>query len=76
MAPNSYYMAFKSEETNEYTNSSERFDETNQLHKKNFYSSLKDEHIGDEDYEEAMKVWNEFEMENIVDYHDLCLKTF
>lgn len=34
VAPNSYYMAFKSEETNEYTNSSERFDETNQLHKK------------------------------------------
>ena len=76
MAPNGHYIAFKSKETNEYKNSSERFDEANQLHKKDFYSSLKDEHISDKDYQEAMKVWNEFEMENMVDYHDLSLKTF
>ena len=50
MAPNGHYIAFKSKETNEYKNSSERFDETNQLHKKDFYSSLKDEHISDKDY--------------------------
>ena len=40
-----------------------------------FYSLLNDEHISDEDYEHAQKVWKEFEMKNMTDYQDLYLKS-
>ena len=50
-----------------------------------FYSSVKDgttgdngkkldSHISDEDYLTCKKVWNEFNMENMGDYHDHYLK--
>lgn len=37
---------------------------------------LKDGDISDERYEHAIKVWHEFEMENMEDYKDLYLKTY
>ena len=43
--------------------------------KKDFYSKLNDEHISDEQYEQAQKVWNEFGCKTMRDYHDLYLKT-
>lgn len=36
--------------------------------KLHFYSSLSGEHITDEDYEHAQKVWQEFECQNLKDY--------
>ena len=40
-----------------------------------FYSKLNDEHISDDQYEHAQKVWNEFECKTMRNYHDLYLKT-
>ena len=55
----------------EYMDSIERFKETRLPPKEFFYSSLNDEHISDEDYEHAKKVWDAFEMESLDDYHEL-----
>ena len=38
-------------------------------------SSAKMEHISDADYKHAQAVWKAFECRNLVDYHDLYLKT-
>ena len=43
--------------------------------KKEFYSKLNDEHIKDEDYERALKVWEVFKCKTFEDYHDLYLKS-
>ena len=59
----------------EYMNSIERFKETGLPPKESFYSSLNDEHISDEDYEHAKKVWNVFGVESLKDYHELYNKT-
>ena len=42
---------------------------------KEFYSKLNDCGISDEDYEHAQKIWKEFEIQNMGEYHDLYLKT-
>ena len=55
------------------------------LDKECFYSSVKDGttgdngkkldgHIGDTDYLTRKKIWNKFNMKNIGDYHNHCLK--
>ena len=36
-----------------------------------FYSKLNNEHITDEDYEHAQKVWSIFKIQNLGEYHDL-----
>ena len=59
----------------EYMDSIERFKETRLPPKESFYSSLNDEHISDEDYKHAKKVWDVFEMESLEDYHELYNKT-
>ena len=41
--------------------------------KEDFYSVLNDQHISDEDYEHAKKVWNTFKLKSMGDYHDLYL---
>ena len=46
----------------EYMDSVERFEEKKLPPKEAFYSSLNDNHISDEDYEHAKKVWDAFEM--------------
>ncbi|CAH3153047.1 unnamed protein product, partial [Pocillopora meandrina] len=40
-----------------------------------FYSKLNNSDISHEDYEYAQKVWKEFKMNTMGDYHDLYLKT-
>ena len=40
-----------------------------------FYSKLYDEHILDEDYQHAIKVWDTFNCKTLKDYHDLYLKS-
>ena len=53
----------------------EKFDETKLPPKEAFYSSLNDSHINDHDYLCAHRVWKEFEICNLGEYHDLYLKT-
>ena len=59
----------------EYMDSIERFKETRLPPKESFYSSLNDEHISDEDYDHAKKVWDVFGMKSLEDYHELYNKT-
>ena len=39
------------------------------------YSKLNLSEISESDYNHAQRVWKEFEMKNLGDYHDLYLKT-
>ena len=59
----------------EYIDSFERFSEDKLPDKKHFYKSLKNKHISEKDYLHAVKIWNNFEMKNMGDYHVLYLKT-
>jgi hypothetical protein len=40
-----------------------------------FYSKLNDEHCKKEDYDRALKVWNQFNCQTILDYHNIYLQT-
>ena len=59
----------------EYMDSFNKFDEKQLPSKESFYSSLKDEHISDDDYKHAQTVWKSLKIKNMGDYHDLYLKT-
>ena len=59
----------------EYMDSWHRFEETNLPEKEHFYSKLNDEHITDDEYEHAKKVWETFGCKTLGDYHDLYVKT-
>ena len=70
---------------NEYMDSFKTFSEEKLPDRGCFYSSVKDRttgdngekidgHISDEDYLTCNKIWNEFNMKNIDDYHDYYLK--
>ena len=48
---------------------------TSLLTRKGGYSKLYDEHISDEDYQHAIKVWDTFNCKTLKDYHDLYLKS-
>ena len=69
----------------EYMDSFKRFGEEKLPDREYLYSSVKDwttgdngkkldGHIKDEDYLTSKKNWNKFDMKNIDDYHDHCLK--
>ena len=55
----------------EYINSWERFDETSLPDKEAFYGSLNMEGLLSVDYRHAKRVYKEFKLENVGDYHDL-----
>ena len=59
----------------EYMDSLERFKETKLPPKEAFYSKLNNEGISDEDYTHAKKVWKEFKMKHLQDYHNLYNET-
>ena len=44
-------------------------------HLKKFNSNLYLEHISDEDYKHAQKVWDVFEIKNLGEYHDLYVQS-
>ena len=59
----------------EYMDSFDRFEETQLPPKENFYSSLSDEGITDDDYKHAQEVWDTFNCATLGDYHDIYLRT-
>lgn len=54
----------------DYIDSLEKFKETSLPPKEQFYSSLLEEHISNEDYNHAINVWNKLEMKTLGDYND------
>jgi hypothetical protein len=59
----------------EYMDSFERFQETKLPNIEQFYSSIRAAGISAEEYSHAQKVWQEFGIQNLGEYHDLYLKT-
>ena len=58
----------------EYMDSWNRFNETSLPDKKDSYSRINIESIIDIDYIHAMRVFKEFKMNNLGDYHDLYVQ--
>ena len=56
-------------------NSWERFNESKLPDKKDFYSCLNMEDITDVDYKHRKRVFREFKMNNLGDYHDLYVQS-
>ena len=52
-----------------------RFKEESLPDKESFYSELNNEHITDEDYAHAQKVWSTFNIKNLGEYHDLYVQS-
>ena len=52
-----------------------KFSETSLPNKESFYSELNKEGITDEDYPHAQKVWKEFNLKNLDEYHDLYVQS-
>ena len=59
----------------EYMDSWDKFEEKRLPSKDEFYSKLNISGISEKDHSHACKVWNEFDLKNMGDYHDLYLKT-
>ncbi|XP_014478544.1 PREDICTED: uncharacterized protein LOC106746452 [Dinoponera quadriceps] len=59
----------------EYIDSAARLTETELPSRDAFYSSLSDEIVSEADYEHAETVWRRFDVPNLGEYSDLCLKT-
>ena len=59
----------------EYMDSWDKFSETRLPSKDKFYSNLYMSGVGDGEYEHARKVWREFGIKNMGEYHDLYLQT-
>ena len=59
----------------EYINSWDRFNETQLPPIDAFYSNLNMSLISEEDYQHAQRVWKEFGIRDLGDYHDLYLRT-
>ena len=53
----------------------DKFKETTLPPKEAFYSKLSMSGVSDQDYEHACKVWRDFGIRNLGEYHDLYLKT-
>ena len=58
----------------EYMDSWDRFNETSLPSRDKFYSNLYMSGVGDSEYDHARKVWREFGIRNMSEYHDLYLK--
>ena len=59
----------------EYISSWDQFEETQLPPINVFYSNLIMSSISEDDYQHAQKVWEEFGIRNLGDYHDLYLRT-
>ena len=65
-------MAKKGVYPYDYMDSFDKFNEQLPT-KEDFFSILNNEHITDEDYNHALKVWKTFSLKNMGEYHDLYL---
>ena len=59
----------------EYMESWKRFKEESFPDKEYFYNERNNEHITDEDYEHAQKVWCTFNIKHLDEYHDLYVQS-
>lgn len=59
----------------DYTNTLERLDDTTLPPIKEFHSKLTDSDVSTGDYQHAQRVWSEFGMKSLREYHELYLKT-
>ena len=57
----------------DFMDSFEKFDQTELPTKEQFYSILNDQHISNDEYNHAKKVWKMFKLKNMGEYHDLYL---
>ena len=57
----------------DFMDSFEKFNQTKLPTKDQFYSILNDQHITDDEYDHAKKVWNTFMIKTMGEYHDLYL---
>ena len=57
----------------DFMDSFEKFDQTELPTKDQFYSILNDQHITDDEYDHAKKVWKTFKIKTMGEYHDLYL---
>ena len=57
----------------DYMDSFEKFNEKELPTKDQFYSILSDQHIADDEYDHAKKVWKTFKIKTMGEYHDLYL---
>lgn len=58
----------------EYTDSWGKLKETHLPEKEDFYSTLTEEHIKEEDYHHAKELWKHFNCKTLGEYSDLYLK--
>ena len=59
----------------DYFDSLDKLNETQLPPKEVFYSKLNDEHITEDDYQHAKKVWKTFDMKTMREYHDIYDKS-
>ena len=59
----------------EYMSSWDKFEESQLPPIEAFYSNLNMSNLSDDDYEHAQRVWKEFRIRNLGEYHDLYLRT-
>ena len=57
----------------DFMDSFEKFNQTELPTKDQFYRILNDQHIMDDEYDHAKKVWNTFKIKTMGGYHDLYL---
>ena len=60
---------------NEYMSSWDKFEESQLPPIEAFYSNLNMSNVSEADYEHAQRVWKEFRIRNLGEYHDLYLRT-
>ena len=58
-----------------YMDNWDRFEETTLPPASSFYSKLNMSGVSDQDYDHACKVWRDFEIKNLGEYHNLYLCT-
>ena len=59
----------------DYMNGIEKFSEETLPTIEEFYSKLNDNNISEEDFDHAQRIWKEFGVKNLGEYHDLYLKS-
>ena len=59
----------------DFMDSFEKFDQMELPTKEQFYSTLNDQHITNDEYNHARKVWKAFNIKTMGEYHDLYLKS-